>query len=114
MGTAHRARRAPANWAFAGAMAWLVVAAGFGGYGTYLLVLRHHGAAVVSALLFLTPPTRAARCRRVDQPRVEQGGWTRADRLPRGGPLGASTDQSAHQLSGLPPTIFMAPVGGAT
>ena len=31
----------------------------FGGYGSYLLVLRRSGATRVSTLLFLTPPTTA-------------------------------------------------------
>ena len=44
---------------FAGAVAWVVVLAGFGGYGTYLLLLATRGAATVSALLYLTPPTTA-------------------------------------------------------
>lgn len=53
-------RAAPApTWEFVGAIAWVVALAGFGGYGTYLLVLRRHGAATVSALLYLTPPTTA-------------------------------------------------------
>lgn len=49
----------PASWSFVGAVAWVVIAAGFGGYGTYLLVLKTRGAATVSALLYLTPPTTA-------------------------------------------------------
>jgi drug/metabolite transporter (DMT)-like permease len=39
------------------AVAWTVVLSSFGGYGTYLLVLRRSGPLRVSALLYLTPPT---------------------------------------------------------
>jgi drug/metabolite transporter (DMT)-like permease len=35
----------------------VVVLSSFGGYGTYLLVLRRSGAVRVSTLLYLTPPT---------------------------------------------------------
>ena len=41
------------------AMAWLVVLAALGGYGSYLLVVRRSGATRASTLLFLTPPTTA-------------------------------------------------------
>jgi drug/metabolite transporter (DMT)-like permease len=44
----------PTFWA---AVAWTVVLSSFGGYGTYLLVLRRSGPLRVSALLYLTPPT---------------------------------------------------------
>ncbi len=47
------------TWAFMGAIAWVVVLAGFGGYGTYLVLLATRGAATASALLYLTPPTTA-------------------------------------------------------
>jgi drug/metabolite transporter (DMT)-like permease len=47
----------PEFWA---AVAWVVVLASFGGYGSYLLVLRRHGAMRVSTLLYLTPPTTMA------------------------------------------------------
>jgi drug/metabolite transporter (DMT)-like permease len=39
------------------AVAWTVVLSTFGGYGSYLLVLRRGGANRVSTLLYLTPPT---------------------------------------------------------
>jgi drug/metabolite transporter (DMT)-like permease len=42
------------------AVAWTVVLSSFGGYGTYLLVLRRRGPVRVSALLYLTPPTTMA------------------------------------------------------
>ncbi len=41
------------------AVAWLVVLAFVGGYGTYLYVLRTSGPVVVSAWLYLTPATAA-------------------------------------------------------
>jgi len=44
----------PGFWA---AVAWTVVLSSFGGYGSYLLVLRQGGATRVSTLLYLTPPT---------------------------------------------------------
>lgn len=47
----------PEFWA---AVAWVVVLASFGGYGSYLLVLRRYGAIRVSSLLYLTPPTTMA------------------------------------------------------
>ena len=47
----------PEFWA---AVAWVVVLASFGGYGSYLLVLRRFGALRVSTLLYLTPPTTIA------------------------------------------------------
>jgi drug/metabolite transporter (DMT)-like permease len=47
----------PAEPGFWGAVAWVVVLSSFGGYGTYLVVLRRSGATRVSALLYLTPPT---------------------------------------------------------
>lgn len=47
----------PAEPAFWWAVAWVVLLSTFGGYGTYLAVLRRHGATRVSTLLYLTPPT---------------------------------------------------------
>jgi drug/metabolite transporter (DMT)-like permease len=38
---------------------WVVGLSSFGGYGSYLVVLRRSGATRVSTLLFLTPPTTA-------------------------------------------------------
>jgi len=49
--------RPPTEPGFWAAVAWTVVLSSFGGYGTYLLVLRRKGATRVSALLYLTPPT---------------------------------------------------------
>ncbi|SDF31023.1 Permease of the drug/metabolite transporter (DMT) superfamily [Pseudonocardia oroxyli] len=46
----------PADPGFWGALAWVVLLSTFGGYGTYLLVLRRHSATRVSVLLYLTPP----------------------------------------------------------
>ncbi len=51
--------RPPDDPAFWWAVAWVVVLSSFGGYGTYLVVLRRSGAVRVSALLYLTPPTTA-------------------------------------------------------
>lgn len=48
---------APGFWV---AVAWTVVLSSFGGYGTYLLVLRRSGPLRVSTLLYLTPPTTMA------------------------------------------------------
>jgi len=47
----------PADTGFWAAVAWTVVLSSFGGYGSYLLVLRQGGATRVSTLLYLTPPT---------------------------------------------------------
>jgi drug/metabolite transporter (DMT)-like permease len=47
---------APGFW---WSVAWVVGLATFGGYGSYLLVLRRSGATRVSTLLFLTPPVTA-------------------------------------------------------
>jgi len=47
----------PADSGFWTAVAWTVVLSSFGGYGSYLLVLRQGGATRVSTLLYLTPPT---------------------------------------------------------
>jgi drug/metabolite transporter (DMT)-like permease len=47
----------PADAGFWTAVAWTVVLSSFGGYGSYLLVLRQGGATRVSTLLYLTPPT---------------------------------------------------------
>lgn len=46
----------PASAGFWWAVAWVVVLSGFGGYGSYLVVLRRSGATRVSTLLYLTPP----------------------------------------------------------
>nr|WP_241731076.1 MULTISPECIES: DMT family transporter [unclassified Dietzia] len=43
----------------AGSLAWLVVPAGLGGYGAYILALRTLGATRTSMLLYLTPPVSA-------------------------------------------------------
>ncbi|MEH6821221.1 DMT family transporter [Dietzia psychralcaliphila] len=42
-----------------GSLAWLVIPAGLGGYGAYLLALRTLGATRASMLLYLTPPVSA-------------------------------------------------------
>jgi drug/metabolite transporter (DMT)-like permease len=47
----------PADATFWWAVVWTVVLSTFGGYGSYLLVLRRGGANRVSTLLYLTPPT---------------------------------------------------------
>jgi drug/metabolite transporter (DMT)-like permease len=47
----------PAEAGFWVAVAWVIVLSTFGGYGSYLLVLRRSGATRVSTLLYLTPPT---------------------------------------------------------
>jgi len=49
----------PAEPRFWWAVLWVVALSTFGGYGSYLLVLRRTGATRVSTLLFLTPPTTA-------------------------------------------------------
>jgi drug/metabolite transporter (DMT)-like permease len=54
-GTGHAAP--PADADFWAAVAWLVVLASLGGYGSYVLLARRRGATHVSALLYLTPPT---------------------------------------------------------
>jgi drug/metabolite transporter (DMT)-like permease len=54
-GTAAPPRDADFWWA----IAWLVVLPVFGGYGSYLYVLRTSGPVVVSAWLYLTPATAA-------------------------------------------------------
>jgi drug/metabolite transporter (DMT)-like permease len=46
----------PAEPGFWWAVAWVVVLSSFGGYGSYLLVLRRSGAVRASTLLYLTPP----------------------------------------------------------
>lgn len=51
--------RPPADPTFWWAVAWTVVLSSFGGYGTYLLVLRRSGAMRASTLLYLTPPVTA-------------------------------------------------------
>lgn len=51
--------RPPAEPGFWWSVAWVVGLSSFGGYGSYLLVLRRSGAARVSTLLFLTPPVTA-------------------------------------------------------
>ncbi len=49
----------PADPRFWSSVLWVVGLSTFGGYGSYLLVLRRSGATRVSTLLFLTPPTTA-------------------------------------------------------
>jgi drug/metabolite transporter (DMT)-like permease len=49
----------PADPRFWWSVLWVVALSTFGGYGSYLLVLRRSGATRVSTLLFLTPPTTA-------------------------------------------------------
>jgi drug/metabolite transporter (DMT)-like permease len=49
----------PADPRFWWSVLWVVGLSTFGGYGSYLLVLRRSGATRVSTLLFLTPPTTA-------------------------------------------------------
>jgi len=49
----------PAAPGFWWSVAWVVGLSTFGGYGSYLLVLRRSGATRVSTLLFLTPPVTA-------------------------------------------------------
>ena len=49
----------PTDPRFWWAVLWVVGLSTFGGYGSYLLVLRRSGATRVSTLLFLTPPTTA-------------------------------------------------------
>ena len=43
----------------AGALAWLIIPAGLGGYSAYLIALRRLGATRTSMLLYLTPPVSA-------------------------------------------------------
>jgi drug/metabolite transporter (DMT)-like permease len=47
----------PAASGFWWSVAWVVLLSSFGGYGSYLFVLRRSGATRVSTLLYLTPPT---------------------------------------------------------
>jgi drug/metabolite transporter (DMT)-like permease len=47
----------PAEPGFWWSVAWVVLLSSFGGYGSYLFVLRRSGATRVSTLLYLTPPT---------------------------------------------------------
>jgi drug/metabolite transporter (DMT)-like permease len=47
----------PAGPGFWLAVAWVVVLSSFGGYGTFLVLLRRSGPMRVSTLLYLTPPT---------------------------------------------------------
>ncbi len=56
VGAATGELHAPADPTFWWAVAWTVVLSSFGGYGTYLLVLRRAGAMRASVLLYLTPP----------------------------------------------------------
>ena len=51
--------RPPSEPGFWWSVLWVVGLSTFGGYGSYLLVLRRSGATRVSTLLFLTPPTTA-------------------------------------------------------
>jgi len=59
VGAATGELRAPADPTFWWAVGWTVVLSSFGGYGTYLLVLRRSGAMRASVLLYLTPPVTA-------------------------------------------------------
>lgn len=49
----------PSDRGFWWSVCWVVGLSTFGGYGSYLVVLRRSGATRVSTLLFLTPPTTA-------------------------------------------------------
>lgn len=49
----------PSDPGFWWSVCWVVGLSTFGGYGSYLVVLRRSGATRVSTLLFLTPPTTA-------------------------------------------------------
>nr|WP_308800988.1 DMT family transporter [Streptomyces polyasparticus] len=49
----------PAEWAFWGAVAWLVALSTFGGYGLYWLILRRRGVTEVNTLMFLMAPVTA-------------------------------------------------------
>ena len=49
----------PAEPGFWWSVLWVVGLSAFGGYGSYLVVLRRSGATRVSTLLFLTPPVTA-------------------------------------------------------
>lgn len=49
----------PSDPGFWWSVCWVVGLSSFGGYGSYLVVLRRSGATRVSTLLFLTPPTTA-------------------------------------------------------
>jgi drug/metabolite transporter (DMT)-like permease len=49
----------PSTAGFWWSVCWVVGLSSFGGYGSYLVVLRRSGATRVSTLLFLTPPTTA-------------------------------------------------------
>lgn len=46
----------PASGRFWMAVGWLVVLSTFGGYGLYWIILRRHGVAYVSSLIYLTAP----------------------------------------------------------
>jgi drug/metabolite transporter (DMT)-like permease len=59
LGAATGQLRPPADPTFWWAVGWTVVLSSFGGYGTYLLVLRRSGAMRASTLLYLTPPVTA-------------------------------------------------------
>ncbi|MCG8928093.1 DMT family transporter [Lentzea sp. CC55] len=50
----------PADPAFWGAIAWLVVLPTFGGYGLYWVILRRSGITKVNTLMFLMAPVTAA------------------------------------------------------
>ncbi|THV41203.1 DMT family transporter [Glycomyces buryatensis] len=41
---------------FWGAVAWVTILAGIGGYGTYWIVVRRNGATAAATLLYFTPP----------------------------------------------------------
>jgi drug/metabolite transporter (DMT)-like permease len=49
----------PATTGFWTAIGWLVVLSSFGGYSSFLFVVRRSGATRASTLLYLTPPTTA-------------------------------------------------------
>ena len=49
----------PSDPGFWWSVCWVVGLSTFGGYGSYLVVLRRSGATRVSTVLFLTPPTTA-------------------------------------------------------
>lgn len=46
----------PVNAQLVGALVWLVLLSGLGGYGAYIVCLRRLGASSTSTLLYLTPP----------------------------------------------------------
>lgn len=46
----------PVSGQLVGALTWLVLLSGIGGYGTYIVCLRRLGSSPTSTLLYLTPP----------------------------------------------------------